>query len=189
MTVGRTFVIEGERLVFETTSRQRAERGRRLLEGLVGDAVRLRTTRLQDAGQALRAAPPPEPRPAEIPPEVEAQVVFEFYERHYRCWPDTPLPALGGRTPRQAARLKDSPYRREEFGRRRRVRVEGQDLSVAAPEDLIISKLDWARGSWSEVQLGDVRDLLASVPNLDEPYLARWTHRLGLDALYREVRA
>jgi hypothetical protein len=27
-------------------------------------------------------------------------------DRHYRTWPDVPLPALGGRTPRHAARLK-----------------------------------------------------------------------------------
>lgn len=84
---------------------------------------------------------------------------------------------------------KDSEYRREEFSRRRRLRVEDQDVSVVTPEDLIISKLDWARQTRSEVQLTDVRNLLASVPELDEAYLQRWTSRLGLDALYREVRA
>jgi hypothetical protein len=35
--------------------------------------------------------------------------------------------------------------------------------------------------------LGDVRNLLRSVPDLDERYLAHWTERLGLDALYREA--
>ena len=29
-----------------------------------------------------------------------------FYERHYRGWLDEPLPALDGRTPREAAGLK-----------------------------------------------------------------------------------
>ena len=61
-------------------------------------------------------------------------------------------------------------------------------MSFVTPEDLIISKLDWARQSRSEVQLGDVRNVLASVPDLDEGYLARWTARLGLEALYDEVR-
>lgn len=84
---------------------------------------------------------------------------------------------------------KDSEYRREEFSRRRQLRVEGQDLSVVSPEDLVISKLDWARDTRSEVQLADVRNVLFSVPGLDEAYLRRWTSRLGLDALYREVRA
>jgi len=40
---------------------------------------------------------------------------------------------------------KDSAYRREEFGRRRQVRVDSQPLWLVAPEDLILSKLDWAR--------------------------------------------
>jgi Nucleotidyl transferase of unknown function (DUF2204) len=83
---------------------------------------------------------------------------------------------------------KDNEYRREEFSRRRRVSVEGHELWIVAPEDLIISKLDWARVSHSEVQLTDVRNLLASVPGLDQKYLTYWTNRLSLASLYREVR-
>jgi hypothetical protein len=83
---------------------------------------------------------------------------------------------------------KDSDYRREEFSRKRRVTVEGHDLfMVAAEEDLIISKLDWARESRSEVQLADVRNLLVRVKDLDRNYLNRWVNRLGLEPLYREV--
>ena len=81
---------------------------------------------------------------------------------------------------------KDSEYRREEFRRRRRMTVEDLHLFVVAPEDLIISKLEWARDTRSEVQLGDVRNLLACA-ELDRDYLGRWVTRLGLDALYREV--
>ena len=82
---------------------------------------------------------------------------------------------------------KDTEYRRTEFARRRRVVLDGHPFFVVAPEDLIISKLDWARDSRSEVQLTDVRNLLRSVPALDRAYLDRWTASLGLDALYREV--
>ena len=82
---------------------------------------------------------------------------------------------------------KESEYRRVEFSRRRRVSVEGCDLFMVAPEDLILSKLDWARDSRSGTQLGDVRNLLTSIPELDHAYLALWASRLGLDALYREV--
>ena len=82
---------------------------------------------------------------------------------------------------------KDSDYRREEFSRKRRVTVEGHDLFMVAPEDLIISKLDWVRESRSEVQLADVRNLLVRVKDLDGNYLNRWVKRLGLEQLYREV--
>ena len=82
---------------------------------------------------------------------------------------------------------KDTDYRRTEFSRRRRLSFEGHPLFVVTPEDLIISKLDWARDTRSEVQLGDVRHLLRSVPDLDRAYLEEWMARLGLASLYREV--
>ncbi len=82
---------------------------------------------------------------------------------------------------------KDSEYRRVEFARRRRAEVEGHQFSMVAIEDLIISKLDWARGTRSEVQLADVRGLLGSAPDIDRTYLEQWTERLGLGPLYREV--
>jgi len=82
---------------------------------------------------------------------------------------------------------KDSQYRHEELRRRRRVALDETTISVVAPEDLIISKLDWARDTRSPVQLADVRNLLVTVPDLDATYLARWIAHLELDALYREV--
>ena len=82
---------------------------------------------------------------------------------------------------------KDTEYRRTEFARRRRAVVEGDVFFIVAPEDLIISKLDWARDSRSEIQLADVRNMLAADPGLDREYLVRWVNRLGLDSLYREV--
>ncbi len=102
-----TFVLEEDRLVFETTSRPRARRGRRFLEKLAGDAVRFRATRFQDVEQAVEEhRADPAPPAAEVPLELQEELAFEFYERHYRTWPDVPLPALGNRTPRRAARLK-----------------------------------------------------------------------------------
>jgi hypothetical protein len=82
---------------------------------------------------------------------------------------------------------KNSPYRRMEFSRKKKVTVDHQFLYVVAPEDLILSKLDWAKESRSEVQLTDVRNLLRSVKGLDRRYLARWAKQLGVDSLYREV--
>jgi hypothetical protein len=81
---------------------------------------------------------------------------------------------------------KDSEYRREEFRRRRPVAIGELEVFLVAPEDLIISKLDWARDTHSEVQLADVKNLLGCA-GLDHDYLTRWISRLGLDPLYREV--
>jgi hypothetical protein len=83
---------------------------------------------------------------------------------------------------------KETEYRREEFARRRGVSVAGQQVFLVSPEDLILSKLDWARESRSQMQLDDVRNLLRSVQGLDTEYLDRWADRLGLTTLYQEVR-
>ena len=73
---------------------------------------------------------------------------------------------------------KDGVYRQEEFSRRRRVIVDGESVTIVAPEDLILSKLEWAKESLSQMQLDDVRNLLRSVQSLDHAYLDRWVDRL-----------
>jgi hypothetical protein len=62
---------------------------------------------------------------------------------------------------------KESPYRRREFSRMRKVSIDDQEIYVVAPEDLILSKVEWAKESRSEVQLTDVRNLLRSVKRLN----------------------
>jgi hypothetical protein len=73
---------------------------------------------------------------------------------------------------------RDDDYRRHEFERRRRVHLPEFDAWIVAKEDLILSKLVWARPSLSELQLRDVRALLAS--GADEAYLRQWAPRLGV---------
>lgn len=82
---------------------------------------------------------------------------------------------------------KDTEYRRMELTRRRAVTVEGHPFFIVAPEDLVLSKLVWAKESRSEVQLSDVRNLLAAVEKMDRAYMALWADRLSVGALYREV--
>jgi hypothetical protein len=59
---------------------------------------------------------------------------------------------------------------------------------VVSAEDLMLSKLDWARSSRSELQLRDVKNVIAAQPALDWAYLGRWAERLGLADLLSEVR-
>ena len=82
---------------------------------------------------------------------------------------------------------KDQPYRKVEFERRRTVSIEGKKLTVVTAEDLLLSKLHWAKDSRSELQLGDVRNLMSSEPNLDWPYIRQWAEKLGVIDLLREV--
>jgi hypothetical protein len=102
-----TFVLDAGRVVLETTSKPRAERGRAFLEALAGAAVRYRATSFEGVEQAMKRRPAKPPREADpVPPEIEAEIVGAYYDKHYRAWVDEPLPALGGQTPREAAGSK-----------------------------------------------------------------------------------
>jgi hypothetical protein len=79
---------------------------------------------------------------------------------------------------------KMSEYRHVEFERRQRISILDFTTFIVSKEDLIISKLVWAKDSHSEVQLGDVRNLLAT--GYDAAYLQHWTRELGLDNLLQE---
>jgi hypothetical protein len=71
-------------------------------------------------------------------------------------------------------------YRQVEFGRRLRKRVDGQDIHVVSPEDLVLSKLVWWKECDSAVQKGDLILLLESSSPLDMAYIEHWATRLGV---------
>ncbi|MFT3990054.1 MAG: hypothetical protein QM680_01470 [Luteolibacter sp.] len=57
---------------------------------------------------------------------------------------------------------KREDYRLHEFTRRMRLKVADFEVWVVRKEDLILSKLHWARESQSERQLADVENLIAT---------------------------
>lgn len=80
---------------------------------------------------------------------------------------------------------KDLEYRKVEFNRRRKMEFEGRSIYVVSPEDLLISKLFWARESMSGLQIGDVRNLLETVGELDREYIEKWVRKLELDDVWK----
>jgi hypothetical protein len=81
---------------------------------------------------------------------------------------------------------KNSPYRRAEFERRQRITIEDFSTWIASKEDLIISKLWWAKDSHSEQQLRDVKNLACT--GCDTGYIEHWTNELGLLTLWEECK-
>ena len=68
-----------------------------------------------------------------------------------------------------------------------RIIIEDFSTWIASKEDLIISKLWWAKDSRSEQQLRDVRNLAAT--GCDTDYIVRWTTELGLLSLWQELQS
>ena len=81
--------------------------------------------------------------------------------------------------------LKSDEYRQQEFARRRLVSLGDFETWIVSREDLILSKLYWARDSKSELQLRDVKNLLTV--DCDMPYLYSTAEDLGVKALLIEV--
>jgi hypothetical protein len=55
---------------------------------------------------------------------------------------------------------KDTEFRITEFSRKRKISIKDNSMWIVSPEDLILAKLDWAKESYSEIQLGDVQNLI-----------------------------
>ncbi len=103
--------IEGRRMVAEVNSEARAEMFRAIADRRLPDGSRYLSTVVESVDAALEAYREEHP---EGPPETdldknpEAQAVLKEHLRaHYRAWPDMRLPALNGKTPRQAMRTRD----------------------------------------------------------------------------------
>src|SRR3989338_7137544 len=83
---------------------------------------------------------------------------------------------------------KESLYRKLEFQRKRSADFEGQKIWIVTPEDLILSKLFWAKDSLSEIQLGNVKNLLRMVKDLDVVYLEKWVESLSLREIFEKAK-
>jgi len=82
---------------------------------------------------------------------------------------------------------KSSLYRHTEFQRRHQIFVEGIPMWIVSPEDLILSKLWWSRNSHSEVQISDIRNIFASIDDLDIVYIDGWVAEMDLKVIFRKV--
>ncbi len=81
---------------------------------------------------------------------------------------------------------KQNEYRLTEFNRRQRIKIQDFETWIVSKEDLILSKLFWAKDSHSELQLRDVKNLVAT--GCDRAYIERWTTELDLANLWEEVK-
>ena len=113
-TILGRIVLDGQRLTAEVNSAERAQVLRREIEARLGGDGRFKVDEIQDLDAMMdrHAAGSPEGTPSieheELMqhPEVQAQVA-EMLGRHWENWADEKIPALGGKTPRQAVKTAD----------------------------------------------------------------------------------
>ncbi len=105
--IGR-IVIAGKRMRVESNSARRADSLRASLVSHLGGLVkhRLRDETSQDELFRLVESMPNRERDIRVPPPTEEMtaIMKALKERHMSAWPDMEIPALGGLTPREAAK-------------------------------------------------------------------------------------
>ena len=107
LSLGEVEIADGA-LLLRVNSVERAERGRDLLASRLGPLLGTPLTSHEDPAESLRKAwekPPAEAEEAAPPPEV-VEAVRNYLADHYRRVLDEPIPMLGNRSPRRAAKTK-----------------------------------------------------------------------------------
>lgn len=83
---------------------------------------------------------------------------------------------------------KSRSYDQQAFQRRISVRLHGVDLYLATAEDVIISKLEWAKLGESERQIRDVVTILKVMrDSLDRAYIQNWVNQLDLGSQWQNA--
>lgn len=135
--------VRDGKLRLECNSRKRLIIGRQLIEEHGGAWLR----HLGDSFESLdamkkkvwgRKTPRSARHESALPPEVEREILSKIKSEHYAQWVDERLPALDGRTPREAARSETGRHALEDLLRtmenaEERARLEGRaafDFSV-----------------------------------------------------------
>ena len=79
---------------------------------------------------------------------------------------------------------KDDEFQKEAFSHRRKINFSGFDLWIIGKEDLILSKLKWAKHSRSEMQMRDVANMIRN--GYDETYVRNWAKKLDVEDILKD---
>jgi hypothetical protein len=105
-TVLGSVELKGKTLLVNVNSAERAAKVQTLIGAAAGDLLRapLTTIRTVEQVRADKRREGPSEAADEIPPEIAHQFMWDHLDDHYRETLDAPIPALGGKSPRQAVR-------------------------------------------------------------------------------------
>jgi hypothetical protein len=98
--------LKGKTLQVSVNSANRAALIETLLIEAAGDLLKHQLTTIRTVEQMMAEERPAPSREGadEIPPAIAMQITHDYMDKHYRETLDAPVPALGGKSPRQAVR-------------------------------------------------------------------------------------
>ncbi len=144
--------LKAKTIEMSVNSQARAERGQRILEGLLEGLVGFPLMEHQTLEKALDeqtdtsldAEPPP------IEPEERRRIVHEAMDRHYRAHLNEPIPSLGGLSPRKASKTAKGRRKLETWLKR----LENQNALHESEDPMASYDTTWL---WEELGMTDRR--------------------------------
>lgn len=105
-TVLGALELKGKTLLVTVNSATRATKVETLVTEACGELLKHPLTTIRTVEQMRDEHRDDRPREGadEIPPEIARQIMRDHFDKHYRETLDAPIPALGGKSPRQAVR-------------------------------------------------------------------------------------
>lgn len=83
---------------------------------------------------------------------------------------------------------KKRAYSKQEFSTRKNITLMGMSLWVLSPEDSILSKLEWSKGSESQTQFKDALGvIMVQWDSLDFDYMKKWAKELQIEDSLKQL--
>ncbi|MCX7784836.1 MAG: SEC-C metal-binding domain-containing protein [candidate division WOR-3 bacterium] len=100
--------IQSNKLIFETNSKERLDKGKEILNKKIGDFISHQSDEFQEPIELLKPLKDMskyQPK-NEIPLEIEQELYNKAMREHYEKWLHQPIPALNNKTPLQSVKTK-----------------------------------------------------------------------------------
>lgn len=84
---------------------------------------------------------------------------------------------------------RNTPHDESRFARRKRLRpAKSYEAYFAAPEDVILKKMEFYKAGGSEKHLRDITGILKiSASEVDREYIATWSDRMGVTEIWKAI--
>jgi hypothetical protein len=137
-------------VVLSVNSRERCERGRALLTGILGRSVGNALVEMETLEQFMEKKVTPAPKP-DLSPDERRRIIHESMDTHYREVLDQAVPALGNMSPRAAVKTARGRARVVEWLKY----MENQTLKYAGSNDAMATyDFGWL---WTELGVDQFR--------------------------------
>ena len=143
--------LKDKALILSVNSQARAERGRVLLSEVLDGLVAQPLVEIQTLEQCMATRDPAPPPRQNLAVEERRTIIHDGLDRHYRDLLDQPIPALGNKSPRAAARTAKGRAKVADWLKT----VENHTAQIAGRNDEMAT-YDF-RWLWTELGVNELR--------------------------------